>query len=334
MKILVAEDDPINLLLVRGLLAPLGHTVTEARDGTEAKELMEAQTFDLFLFDIMMPGATGLELTEICRRDPRHRDVPILVLTALSSKADLAKGFEAGVTDYIAKPFSSTELLYRVKAQLRMRTLQLLMEDTMNRVNLQMLQLEEQKKALEDKEREISEANRLLAEANKALLEMASRDLLTGLFNRRKGWDYLHYEEEKSLRSREPLGVALFDLDKFKSVNDNYGHDVGDRVLKVAAAALASTLRASDILIRWGGEEFLAVFPNTNAQGTALAAEKIRRAVETAPWDLPGGRTMTVSVGTVVKSPDVTWEKAIEGADKALYLAKEQGRNRVVAWAE
>lgn len=332
MNILVAEDDPINMLLVTGLLAPLGHTVTEARDGTEAKDTMEAQTFDLFLFDIMMPGATGLELTEICRRDPRHRDVPILVLTALSSKGDLAKGFEAGVTDYIAKPFSSTELLYRVKAQLRMRTLQLMMEDTMNKVNLQMLQLEEQKRALEEKEREISEANRLLAEANRSLLEMASRDQLTGLFNRRKGWDYLHYEEERSARSREPLGVALFDLDKFKSINDNFGHDVGDRVLKVAADALASTLRASDILIRWGGEEFLAVFPDTDADGTALAAEKIRLAVAGASWDLPEGRTMTVSVGTVVKVPEQTWGKTIELADKALYQAKERGRNRVVAW--
>jgi diguanylate cyclase (GGDEF)-like protein len=333
MNILVAEDDPINLLLVRGLLAPLGHSVTEAKDGTEAKEIMESQTFDLFLFDIMMPGATGLELTEICRKDPRHRDVPILVLTALSSKGDLAKGFEAGVTDYIAKPFSSSELLYRVKAQLRMRTLQLMMEDTMNKVNLQMLQLEEQKRELEEKEREISEANKLLAEANKSLLELASRDQLTGLFNRRKGWDYLHYEEEKSVRSREPLGVALFDLDKFKSVNDNFGHDVGDRVLKAASEALASTLRASDILIRWGGEEFLAVFPNTDAAGTTLAAEKIRQAVEGAPWDLPGGRKMTVSVGTVVKVPDESWEKAIELADKALYLAKERGRNQVVAWS-
>jgi len=331
VNILIAEDDPINLMLVTGVLGPLGHTLKTARDGGEAQTLMADITFDLFLFDVMMPVATGLDLTKICRLDPRHRDVPVLLLTALSAKDDLVRGFEAGATDYVAKPFHPTELLYRVKAHLQLRTLQLMMEQTMNQTNLQMLQLDRQQQELAVKEREILEKNRLLADANKTLLEMASRDQLTGLLNRRKGWDYMFYEEEKCQRSKKPIGAALLDLDKFKSVNDNFGHETGDKVLKAASEALAGALRASDILIRWGGEEFLAVFPDTDEAGTALAAEKIRAAVEDYPWELPEGRRITVSVGTSVKHADETWDKVIDEADKALYGAKSQGRNRVLA---
>jgi len=329
LNILLAEDDPINLILVQGVLAPLGHTLHLARDGEEAKALIDGQIFDLLLLDVMMPHITGLDLTRLCRQDPRHRDVPILLLTALTSKDDIVRGFEAGATDYVAKPFHGTELLYRVKAHLQLRTLQVLMEQTMNQVNLQMLQVDRQQKELELKERELSEKNALLSEANKTLLELASKDQLTGLLNRRKGWDYLFYEEEKAERSKKPIGVALLDIDKFKSINDNLGHDMGDQVLRAAAGSFASALRASDVLIRWGGEEFLAMFPETDATGAAQAAEKIRASVEAHPWELPDGRKITVSIGVALKRPEDSWEKAIETADRALYRAKEGGRNRV-----
>lgn len=329
MNILIAEDDPINLMLVRGILEPLGHQLTTARDGGEAQNLMAQVTFDLFLFDIMMPVATGLELCHQCRHDPRHRDVPILLLTALASKDDLIRGFKAGATDYVAKPFHPTELLYRVKAHLKMRTLQLMMDDAVNRASLQMLELDRKQQELESKERELSEMNDLLSAANKTLLEMASRDPLTGLLNRRKGWDFLNYEEERSERTKRPICLALLDLDKFKSVNDNLGHETGDVVLKAAAGILQATVRASDIVIRWGGEEFLIAFPETDLQGGLQAAEKIRAAFEAHPWPLPDGRTMTVSIGVTEKLPGQSWDHAIDHADRGLYSAKESGRNRI-----
>lgn len=329
MKILVAEDDPVNLMLLQGILAPLGHELTAARNGDDALAFAEANTFDLFLFDVMMPGVDGLTLTRRCRQDPRHRDVPILLLTALSGKDDLLKGFQAGATDYVSKPFLSAEILYRVKAHLQLRTLQLTMEKTMNELNLQMLEVVRAQRELQYKERELGEANRLLADANKTLLEFASKDPLTGLLNRRKGWDFMNYEHEKARRSLKPTGVVLVDLDKFKSVNDSLGHETGDLVLKTASACLASALRATDILIRWGGEEFLAVLPETDQAGVTLVAEKIRRAVEDYPWDLKDGRQVTVSVGSTLKFPDDPWDDIVDKADRALYLAKECGRNRV-----
>ena len=330
MNILIAEDDPINLMLVKGILAPLGHEVFTAENGRQALALIHDKIFDLFLFDVMMPEVDGFALAQACRKDPRHRDVPILIITALASKNDLIKAFEAGATDYVSKPFHSTELMYRVKAHLQMRSLQLNMEKAMNDLNLQMLQVEQKQKELETKERELSESNRLLAEANKALLEFASRDPLTGLLNRRKGWDYMMYEEERSRRTKRPIGVALLDLDKFKLINDSLGHETGDQVLKIASECLASTLRAADILIRWGGEEFLAILPETDEEALGLVAEKIRKSVESYPWNLPDGRRVTVSVGTSLKNADTVWDKVVDAADKALYLAKESGRNQVV----
>lgn len=329
MKILVAEDDPVNLMLLQGILAPLGHEVVPAANGEEASALVRDSIFDLLLFDVMMPGTDGLALTRLCRRDPRHRDVPILLLTALSGKSDLLKGFEAGATDYVSKPYLAAEILYRVKAHLQLRSLQLRMESTMNELNLRMLEVDRQQRELEAKEKELEEANRLLAEANKTLLEFASRDSLTGLLNRRKGWDYMNYEHERSRRTQRPLGIAMMDLDKFKSINDTLGHDTGDLVLKTASQCLAGALRSADILIRWGGEEFLAIFPETDEAGLALVAEKIRRTVQDYPWALKDGRKVTVSVGTTVKLPHQDWNEVVERADKALYEAKENGRNRV-----
>lgn len=329
MNILVTEDDPVNLLLVKGILAPLGHTVFTAVNGTEAKVLIGDHQFDMMLLDVMMPDIDGFSLTRHCRQDPRHRDIPILIITALSGKNDLIKGFEAGATDYVSKPFHATELLHRVRAHLQTRSLQLAMEKALNELNLHMLQVDQQQQELEAKEKQLIESNRLLAEANRTLMEFASKDSLTGLLNRRKGWDYMNYEEERSRRSQKPLGVALLDIDKFKTINDTLGHDVGDQVLKTACECFTSSLRAADVLIRWGGEEFLVVLPETDEAGLALVAEKLRQAVESYPWALSDGRRVTVSIGTTVKLPSMTWDKAIETADRALYLAKESGRNRV-----
>jgi diguanylate cyclase (GGDEF)-like protein len=203
------------------------------------------------------------------------------------------------------------------------------MERTLNELNLQVLEVERQKRELERKERDLMQANLLLGEANKILVEQASRDSLTNLLNRRKGWDFMDYEEEKSRRTQKPIGVVLLDLDRFKTINDTLGHEVGDRVLKATSQCLAETLRATDILIRWGGEEFLVVMPEADAEGVSLAAEKIRKAIEQRPWEETNGTPVTTSIGATVKTPKDSWDAAVRAADRALYQAKEQGRNQV-----
>ena len=323
MTALVVDDEPLNLKVVESLLLPLDLELVFARDGLEAQKLMTERTFDLLMFDIMMPGIDGLQLTRWARQDPSHKDVPTLILTSMSGKDTLIQAFEAGAVDYLTKPFHGPELIYRVKAQLKLRTLQRRMETFANELNLQVL------KAMKT-EAELLQSQVALADANKTLSDWAHKDTLTGLWNRRKAWDLMEYEAERSNRLHRSIGVAMLDLDKFKSVNDTLGHDVGDQVLKNAAVVLNRALRKGDILARWGGEEFLAVFPETDLEGTRAAAEKLRLSVENANWTLADRPGMTVSVGVAIKGPDADWDSALKSADVALYQAKEAGRNRVV----
>lgn len=323
MTALVVDDEPLNLLLVESLLKPVDLDLVFARDGLEAQQLMGTRTFDLLMFDIMMPEIGGVQLTRWARETPSHKDVPILILTAMAGKDTLMEAFEAGAVDFLTKPFHGPELVYRVKAQLRLRTLQNRMEEFTNELNLQIL------RAMET-EAQLVQSQRALAEANKALADWAHRDTLTGLWNRRKAWDLMDYEAERSNRLNRPIGVAMLDLDQFKSVNDTFGHDVGDQVLKNAALVLTRALRKGDILARWGGEEFLAVFPETDLEGTRAAAEKLRLSVQNANWSLADRPGMTVSIGVAVKAPETQWDSTLKFADLALYRAKEEGRNRVM----
>jgi len=324
MSALVVDDEPINLLLIQTLLKPLDLEVSTARDGLAAQTAMRERSFDLLMFDIMMPGLDGLELTRWARTQPVYKDIPILVLTSLTSKETLLQAFEAGAVDFLTKPFYGPELIHRVQAQLKLRELQRHMEEFANQLNLQVL------KAMKT-EAELMQSQTALAEANKTLAEWAHKDTLTGLWNRRKALDLMDYEASRSHRASRTIGVAMLDLDKFKSVNDTLGHDQGDLVLKTAASTLAKNVRTSDILARWGGEEFLAVFPEAGLEGTKIAAEKLRTAIEAAPWSLPDRPGMTVSIGVAVKYPETPWDEAIKQADAALYHAKEGGRNRVAA---
>jgi len=322
MRALVVDDEPVNLLLIKALLAPLELDLSEATDGMTAQRLMRESSFDILLFDIMMPEMDGLTLTRWTRTDPVHRDVPVLVLTSLNDKETLLEAFAAGAIDFLTKPFYGPELIHRVQAQLRLRELQHRMEDFANQLNLQVL------KAMKT-EAELMQSQTALAEANKTLADWAHKDTLTGLWNRRKATDLMEYEAHRSDRQGRPIGVAMLDLDKFKSVNDTLGHDMGDQVLKQAACLLSQAVRKSDILARWGGEEFLAIFPDTDIKGTKAVAEKLRAAIQGAVWSLPDRPGMTVSIGVSVKPPKTAWDDAIKEADSALYRAKEGGRNRV-----
>tara|TARA_B100001971_G_C18255908_1_gene582069 strand:- start:1558 stop:2796 length:1239 start_codon:yes stop_codon:yes gene_type:complete len=163
------------------------------------------------------------------------------------------------------------------------------------------------------------------------LIRMATRDELTGLLNRRSG--YIAFEQQLQLANREqhPLSIALFDLDAFKMINDTYGHPVGDRALSMAAGMMTSRIRRSDILMRWGGEEFLLVMPHTDGEGARALAEAVRETLQQAPFKNGAERIqLTLSAGIASTGEHgTTTSQLVHAADKALYLAKGKGRNRV-----
>jgi diguanylate cyclase (GGDEF)-like protein len=176
-----------------------------------------------------------------------------------------------------------------------------------------------------------------LALANLKLREtlrnQAIRDCLTGLYNRRYLEETLERELSRAKRKDKPLGIIMLDLDRFKQLNDTYGHEAGDHVLRTLGDLLQSHVRASDIACRYGGEEFVLILPEADAAVTFNRAEELRLAVEALPVFYRGQQLgVTISLGVAVRPQHGdSGETLLRAADQALYAAKEQGRNRVVA---
>lgn len=298
MKILIAEDDPISRRLLETILGKWGYEVVVALDGAQAWKILEARDSPkLAILDWMMPGMDGIE---VCRR-VRDRDgapyVYVLLLTARSQREDLVQGMEAGADDYVTKPFDANELKVRLRAGRRI------------------LELQEQ-----------------LMSAQEALRDQASRDPLTGIWNRNAIFDILRREVARSERENTPLAIVMIDLDHFKQLNDTYGHMAGDAVLREATARMSVNIRTYDAVGRYGGEEFLIVLPGCDVCSGAARAERLREAVAMHPFDTSEGRlTVTCSLGVASTAGSNTFDcdTLIRIADAALYRAKHNGRNRV-----
>jgi diguanylate cyclase (GGDEF)-like protein len=169
-----------------------------------------------------------------------------------------------------------------------------------------------------------------LIQKNRTLTKLSSVDHLTKACNRRKIEDLLYSEYTIQKRYGTDLGIILLDVDNFKQINDNYGHDVGDRVLRTLSKLFATSIRESDYFGRWGGEEFLIVAPNTSLNNTFILAEKLRKIVADHPFE--GLEAVTCSFGVAQSDPEEPVKTAIKNADDALYRAKEEGKNRVYRW--
>jgi diguanylate cyclase (GGDEF)-like protein len=225
--------------------------------------------------------------------------------TALDSVESKVEGLGAGADDYITKPINFAELEARVRSMLRIKALQ---DD------------------LQARERE-------LASANAELRRMAGTDALTGLYNRRRIEERLHEMFDHSVRLHEPLAVVMFDLDHFKSVNDTYGHQVGDLVLRKVGALLRDAAREIDRVGRYGGEEFMAILPGTVLDAAVTFAERARQQVEAHAFVCEGvtlRRTLSCGVAAWPHPRIRHRNELVKAADEALYVAKALGRNRVV----
>lgn len=304
-RILIVDDHEDNVELLRMRLEAWGYRTDSERDGEAALAAVEADPPDLVLLDVMMPKVDGFEVARRLKANRGLPFVPIIMQTALDSTDDKVQGLEAGADDYITKPIDFAELRARINSMLRIKGLQ---------------------EALEERERE-------LLEVNERLRHMSQTDGLTGLDNRRHIEERLREMWEHGQRLHEPVACVMADLDKFKSVNDTYGHQAGDAVLKQLALILKREAREIDRIGRYGGEEFMLLLPGTVLDSAVTFAERVRKEVEGHTFTFEGGslrRTASFGVSAWPHPRIRDCEVLVRAADDALYVAKETGRNRVI----
>jgi diguanylate cyclase (GGDEF)-like protein len=304
--ILVADDEPINRALIQRRLEREGYRVLTAQNGQEAVEKARASLPDLVILDVMMPVMDGLEACELIKEDLTTHDIPIIFLSARDETDIKVKGLTLGANDYISKPFKAEELLARVDVAIRLKR--------------------------ERDELRLS-ADEALARAEVAQ-ERAMTDPLTGLLNRYGLQRILTHEHAEALRYDRALSCLMIDLDNFKGINDSYGHSMGDAALQQVANILTDAVRGSDMVCRYGGEEFVVLLPETNLEGAVALGEKIRAAAEARLFgdgrDDRSHFRLTLSAGAATISDHESGNDMLARADMALYQAKAQGRNRVV----
>jgi diguanylate cyclase (GGDEF)-like protein len=302
--ILVADDEPVNLALIKRRLEWEHYRVHTAEDGREAVEAARRVRPDLIILDVMMPVMDGLRACRLLKEDPATRDIPVIFLSAIDDTEAIVGGLSSGADDYISKPFRVEELIARVAVAIRL-------------------------KRERDRLRRRAEESRRRAEAAS---EMSMTDALTGLLNRYGLQRALQRELAEARRYARPLSCLLLDLDHFKAVNDTYGHAAGDAALAQAARVLTESVRGSDVVCRYGGEEFLVLAPETELAGALALAEKIRLAVSARLFGAgPCSFPLTFSVGVARLRAGESGNDMIARADEALYHAKQTGRDRVEA---
>ncbi|MCL2658494.1 MAG: diguanylate cyclase [Betaproteobacteria bacterium] len=310
LRILVVEADPDSRRQICEILESVGHKVEEAETARQAAEQVLLFLPHLMIVDWTLPDGSGLEVVERLRQIRMGRRVYVLVLTGGHDEQHLVEAFESGVDDFMSKPVNPRVLLARLRAAQRV-------------VNLH--------QEIEQDRDEMRNFAAELAVSNRRLQEVALLDALTGFPNRRYFMDRVEQEWAVSNRNKRPLSCMVIDIDQFKQINDTYGHDVGDAVLKYASTCLKRGLRAQDVIARTGGDEFVVLCPDTTVIEAEYAAERVRRTVESEAICI--GELclkVTVSIGVadcdrLICSPDAL----VKAADQGLYAAKQAGRNRI-----
>jgi len=299
-KILIVEDSATQLLRVQHALRNGGHTSIGAADGDEGWQKFLEEKPDLVLLDIVLPKKDGLTLCREIKQFTGTTFTPVILLTNQDDTASKVKGFEMGADDYLTKPFDVHELLARVKSMLRIKELQVQLQRLVNHLEL-----------------------------------ISTVDELTQLANRRSFNETIRLEFERSRRFRGNLSLIMIDIDRFKRVNDTYGHPFGDVVLRDVAFVVKSSVRRVDFVARYGGEEFAVLCPETSLENGALLAEKLRKNVEAHRTDADDGSvsvTISLGVSDCLAARPLSPDELIRQADDALYEAKKAGRNRVCSW--
>lgn len=297
-RILLVDDRESStdrvLTALRGL-----HTVEVEKDPQAALFRGVDGDYDLFIISLGLKDFDALRLCSQLRSLERTRQLPLLCLAETGDRQRVLRGLDLGVNDYLMRPIDGNELIARVRTQVR-------------------------RKRYADSLRDNVQAS----------IELTVVDPLTALHNRRYFETHLTTLVAQAVEKSQPLCLLILDIDHFKAVNDTFGHDAGDQVLKGFAGRIKKVLRGVDLFCRLGGEEFVVVMPNTNAETAMKIAERVREAVEKDAFAIrPEGHVIpiTVSIGLAERSADSDADALMRRADKALYKSKDSGRNKVCA---
>jgi len=295
VKVLVAEDEPVSRLRLQAFLSKWGYSVLVASDGAEAVRLFERERPRLVVLDRMMPHLDGLDVCRTIRQHGAEPYVYVILLTAQDNTREIVEGFQAGADDYITKPFEVQELEARVRTGARIAELQ----------------------------------EQLIATRERLRIE-ATHDSLTGLLNRAAFFEGFQKEVVRAQRYKTPLALIMADLDHFKAINDQHGHPTGDLVLRETAHRLRSSIRASDVIGRYGGEEFVVVAPDCGLHDAQALAERFRATICGLPVEIGSEWILvTMSLGVAATCDMDEADRLLQVADEALYRAKHAGRNTV-----
>ncbi len=297
MKVLIAEDDMMTAKLLEKNIKKWGYEVVITRNGEEAWKEIKGDELRLTVVDWMMPKMDGIDLCRKIRQEKKSNYTYIILLTARDHQQDIIEGLSAGADDYMIKPVNLLELRARLEKGKRI------------------IQLEDN-----------------LLESQERLIELASRDSLTGLWNRANVLKFLEEELEQGLRENYPVSVVMIDIDHFKKINDTFGHCIGDIILAKVSYRLKKNVRIYDRVGRYGGDEMLIILPNCSLEDSAQIAERLclaisKRKMKTSAGLLPVTITLGCASSKNFSQPSV--DVLIQASDKALYKAKNQGRNRI-----
>lgn len=315
--ILVIDDLLTNVRLLSEILTIDGYEVREVLSGKDALKIIDYDPPELILLDIMMPEMDGYEVCRQIKLKEKYAGIPIIFVSAKGELFDKVKGFQVGGVDYITKPFFIAEVLCRVNAHLSNYRYNCILAE----------EIKARKKAQES-----------LEIANEKLAKLVNIDGLTQISNRRYFDETLEKEWKLTLRHQHPISLIIIDIDYFKLYNDTYGHILGDETLKSVAKVFDEVIqRSTDLASRYGGEEFAIILPHTEIEGAEKVAQRIIReirklAIPHEPSPISDYVTLSMGISCVIPTENLSPEILVSQADKALYLAKSQGRNRAVTY--
>jgi two-component system cell cycle response regulator len=300
-RFLVLEDNTLAGSKLSQVLTPHASRLVVVKTKLDAQQALAGGNFDLMILSMALSSEDPLRFLSQLRAAEATRQLPILLIVDEGDYTRLAKGLDLGANDYIFRPVDRNELVARARIQIKRKRLQEQLLDNYKRG-----------------------------------LSLALTDELTGLYNRRYLTAHLDTVMGRTALPDREVSILMFDIDHFKSVNDTYGHPVGDLVLIDVAQRALKGVRGFDLATRFGGEEFVIVLPETGENSALIIAERLRRAVADQSVLIPGQDhhiSVTISIGVATAGPDVdNPAKLLKAADDALYAAKRTGRNRVMCW--